>query len=170
MSSTSGRHAVRGSGARSLDAPVGAYAFETWEDELYRLYALGEDPNPCPQCGSTGFFGPRFAEPNLRLRSCRFCGFWQEIAEAPQRATPVVHDCDAWPDAARAPYIWWVPPSSTSLACPFCDADVSVAEYCTTPPSDDPKHPWWKVPQGRGAEYYRRFWENWRVTKGRVVF
>lgn len=169
-SSPGARQTRRTSGAgAAAEPPVAAYTFETWEEELYRLYALGADPDPCPQCGSTGFFGPRFAEPNLRLRSCRFCGFWQEIAEAPQRAIPLVHDCESWPQAARAPYLWWVPPSRSSLTCPFCDAAAPVAAHRVAAPSDEPEHPWWKVPQGRPADYYRRFWENWEATKGRVV-
>lgn len=169
-SSPSSRPALRGSGADTQPAPVGAYSFETWEDDLYRLYALGEDPEPCPQCGLTGFFGPRFVEPNLRLRSCRFCGLWQEIDKAPQMATPVVHGCDGWPQAARAPYLWWVPPTATSFQCPFCRHRADTAASRVTPPSDDPQHPWWKVPQRRDADYYRRFWENWEATRGRVVF
>ena len=170
VSSQPRRHSLRDARSGANTAPVGAYVFETWEEDLYQAYALGADPSPCPQCGSTGFYGPRFAEPDLRLRSCRFCGFWQEIAEPPERATAVVHGCAAWPQAARAPYLWWVPPSASSLDCPFCEESVSVGKHCVTPPSDDPAHPWWKVPQTRGADYYRRFWANWGVTKGRVFF
>lgn len=158
----------RSSGDSSVAAEEAPYAFEQWEEELFEAYALGVDPHPCPHCGHTGFFGPRFAEPDLRYRGCRFCGFWQEVADVPRQATPVVHGCDAWPHVARAPYLWWVPPSRTSFTCPFCDAVGDVVSYALTPPHDDPNHPWWKVHQRRPARFYRRFWENWSVTKGRL--
>lgn len=169
-SSRRGRSVLRRLHVDTPPAQAEAYAFEAWEDDLYRLYGLGEDPAACPLCSFTGFFGPRFVEPDLRLRSCRFCGFWHEISEAPRRAIPVVHGCGEWPQVARAPYLWWVLPGVTSFACPFCGHQAEVAACRVTAPSHDPQHPWWKVPQRRDADYYRRFWENWSITKGRVVF
>jgi hypothetical protein len=69
---------------------------------------------------------------------------------------------------ARAPYIWWLAPDADSYHCPFCDKQVTLAESRIESPSDQPSHPWWKVPQGRNRFYYARFWENWPYTKGRV--
>lgn len=146
------------------------YSFEAWEEELYLAYAEGADPHPCPECGRTGFYGPRFAEPDLRYRSCRFCGFWQSVEGAPALGLPTVHGCETWPHVARAPYLWWVAPSTTSYTCPYCRDEVNVADATVTIPGRDRRHPWWKVPQGRTAKYYRRFWENWAATKGRVFF
>jgi hypothetical protein len=111
-----------------------------------------------------------------KLRACRFCGFFQEIGQAPARMRPVVHGCPDWPQVAKAPYIWWMLPSQRFFECPWCNQQVAVAApnsfmkgALVTPPSEDPDHPWWRVPQGRPYSFYYKFWENWRSTKGRVV-
>jgi hypothetical protein len=122
------------------------YTESDWEEESYRLFMERSDPAPCPQCGRTGFFGPRAADPGLKFRACRFCGFWQAIGEKKQ------------------------------FDCPYCGQVAKVESHnafergsAQLAPVDDPDHPWRKVPQGRPYSYYLRFWENWPVTKGRVI-
>ncbi|MCH7874433.1 MAG: hypothetical protein IH965_03945 [Gemmatimonadetes bacterium] len=141
---------------------------ESWDEDCLRLFGEGRDPGPCPSCGQTGFYGPRVGGQGRRYRACRFCGFHQEVGGAPSRAHPTVHGCSTWPDTARAPYIWWVPPKQDEYTCPFCETHVALEESRVTAPIDDPEHPWWKVPQARSRFYYARFWENWPHTKGRV--
>lgn len=143
------------------------YSAAAWDEDAFGMFAEGRDPNPCPACGRVGFFGPRVVGVS-KYRACRFCGFHQEAEEAPARATPTVHGCAEWPEIARAPYIWWVPPGEPSYTCSFCRSVVVVAEHTVKPPTEDPSHPWWRVPQGRNRFYYARFWENWPFTKGRV--
>lgn len=145
-----------------------SYTREKWDDECYAVFGEGRDPAPCPRCGRTGFYGPRIEDPDHRFRQCRFCGFTQKIGEAGDTYRPSIHGCDPWPQAARAPYIWWVAPNVASYACPFCRARAIVSKTLTTRPVDDPTHPWWRVPQRRDRFYYLRFWENWTVTKGRA--
>ncbi len=139
-----------------------------WEEECFRAFGEGRPPAPCPACDRTGFYGPRFLDPDRRYRQCRFCGFTQDVDTAPTRYLPTVHQCDAWPECARAPYIWWVAPDTEAYRCAFCQGQVDVAISQVTPPFDDADHPWWRVPQDRKRFYYLRFWENWEVTKGRV--
>lgn len=145
-----------------------AYTLAAWDDECFTVFAEGRDPAPCPACGRVGFYGPRVGGEGVRARACRFCGFYQLVDHPPNRARAAAHRCAAWPDVARAPYIWWLPPGSDTYHCPFCNQDVTWAESQIAPPSEDPAHPWWKVPQGRNRFYYARFWENWPYTKGRV--
>ena len=152
-----------------------SYTEEDWESDSYDLYAERSDPAPCPDCGRTGFFGPRAQDPGLKFRACRFCGFTQEVDHAPVRYLPTAHDCDEWPTCAKAPYLWWVPPDVTEYHCPYCGQQVHVFGVnmyhpgaIQTAPQEDKEHPWWRVPQGRPYKYYLRFWENWPVTKGRV--
>lgn len=154
--------------ANTSTAPANlAYTAAAWDEDAFAAYAEGRDPQPCPTCGRVGFFGPRVVGVS-KLRQCRFCGFHQEAEDAPARAVPTVHGCAEWPEIARAPYIWWVAPGDASYTCAFCRGSVTVADHTVTPPSDDPSHPWWRVPQGRNRFYYARFWENWPFTKGRV--
>jgi len=145
-----------------------AYTQAAWDDEAFTLFAEGRDPAPCPSCGRVGFYGPRVGGDGVRSRACRFCGFYQAVDSPPTRGQAAAHRCATWPEIARAPYLWWLPPGSESYHCPFCDEQVTLAESRATAPSDDPSHPWWKVPQGRSRFYYARFWENWPYTKGRV--
>jgi len=143
------------------------YPASAWDEDAFAAYAEGRDPRPCPVCGRVGFYGPRVVGV-MKVRACRFCGLYQEAEGAVMRATPTVHACAEWPEIARAPYIWWVPPGDASYTCSFCRNVVKAADCLVTPPSEDPKHPWWRVPQGRNRFYYARFWENWPFTKGRV--
>lgn len=144
------------------------YTQQNWDEETFALFAEGRDPPACPKCGRTGFYGPRVNEHTGRHRACRFCGFFQPVGGPVQRATPTVHDCGAWPEIARAPYVWWVEPARDAYVCAFCGDAVAVNGRRITPPADDPDHPWWRVPQARTRFYYARFWENWTFTKGRV--
>jgi len=147
-----------------------------WDQESYELFGERMDPRPCPKCGRTGFFGPRAADPGLKFRSCRFCGFSQEVNCDPVQFLPVVHSCDDWPVCAKAPYVWWVHPSEERFTCPFCGRDSDVrSRNVFTPgvlsasPAETEDHAWHKVPQGRPYSYYLRFWENWEFTRGRVI-
>ncbi|HEX9632774.1 MAG TPA: hypothetical protein VGA02_09940 [Gemmatimonadales bacterium] len=156
---------------KPADMPVAfasqPYTASAWDEDAFAAYAEGRDPRPCPVCGRVGFFGPRVVGV-MKVRACRFCGLYQEAEGPPLRATPTVHACAEWPEIARAPYIWWVPPGDASYTCSFCRTVVKAADCLVTPPSEDSKHPWWRVPQGRNRFYYARFWENWPFTKGRV--
>jgi hypothetical protein len=140
-----------------------------WDEDAFAAFAEGRDPTPCPACGRVGFYGPRVAGPTgVRLRACRFCGFYQVAGGPPARAHPTAHGCPDWPEIARARYVWWAAPDETSYLCPFCQETVQVGDHATGVPSEDPNHPWWRVPQGKTRFYYARFWENWPFTRGRV--
>ena len=161
---------------RSVNKETLQYTEQEWDEDSYRLFVECTDPEPCPRCGRTGFFGPRAADPGVKFRCCRFCGFYQVVGEEPIQFLPVVHACDDWPECARAPYVWWVHPNEQRFTCPFCGLQSDVrARNVFTPgvlvdgPSDAQDHPWRKVPQHRSYTYYQRFWENWKCTKGRVV-
>jgi hypothetical protein len=166
---------------RAPDRPDGeakqAYTEENWEEESYALLAERADPNHCPNCGLTGFFGPRARDDAPKFRECRFCGFYQEVGQQPKRRRPVAHGCDEWPEIAGAPYIWWIAPDERFFVCAFCGqrapaetSNVFMKGAGITAPSDDPGHPWWNVPQDESYSFYYNFWEQWPSTKGRVVF
>jgi DNA-directed RNA polymerase subunit RPC12/RpoP len=159
---------VRYSGPRRIAIEAPPYPQRQWEEECFATFGEGRDPAPCPDCGRTGFFGPRVDTADRRYRQCRFCGFTQVVGERATRFVPAVHGCAAWPTCARAAYIWWVPSDITSFMCPYCSTRLPVETVRVTPPADDKTHPWWRVPQDRLRRYYLRFWENWEVTKGRV--
>lgn len=152
------------------DAPLPSLRYSTrdWEEDLMASYGLGSDPSPCPHCGRTGFYGPRIDPTERHYRQCRFCGLTQMVEEEWERHLPTAHDCESWPECARAPYVWWIGPEVESYLCPYCGKRVTVAEARVSRPSDDTSHPWWKVPQNRSKAYYSRFWENWEVSFGRV--
>ncbi len=81
-----------------------------WEAACFAAFGEGRDPAICPDCGRTGFYGPRIEEPERRYRQCRFGGFTQGVDRAPERYRPTVHRCTHWPSCAHAPYVWWVAP------------------------------------------------------------
>jgi hypothetical protein len=139
-----------------------------WDAACHALFAEGRDPLPCPECGRTGFFGPRIEEPDQHYRQCRFCGFTQYVGQEPQRYRPTVHDCPSWPRCAKAPYVWWVAPGVVRYRCPFCGGQVVISRALVAPPVENPQHPWWKVPQHRSRFYYVTFWERWGLPRGRV--
>ncbi len=152
------------------------YSMQDWEDESYELFVERADPRPCPKCGRTGFYGPRAVDPGIKYRACRFCGFWQSVDGPEEQCKPTAHDCEEWPECAKAPYIWWVRAESKRYTCPFCRQDVNVVSHNSfmkgsviLAPVENLDHPWRKVPQNRTYSYYLRFWENWACTKGRVI-
>jgi len=151
----------------NVESPM-TYTAAEWEEECMASFGEGRDPGPCPDCGRTGFYGPRIDATDRHYRQCRFCGFTQMVGEEPIQHQPTVHGCAEWPVCARAPYVWWVRGDVESYLCPFCGKRVSVADATIPRPVDDPSHAWWKVPQHRNRFYYVRFWENWEVTRGRV--
>ncbi|NIN11525.1 MAG: hypothetical protein GTN62_08470 [Gemmatimonadales bacterium] len=159
---------VRGTAGSQGHGSHQPYTLTDWEEEAFATFGEGQAPGPCPECGRTGFYGPRVADPERRYRQCRFCGFTQDVGQPPTQYRPTAHSCGEWPQCARASYIWWVPPGLGSYRCPFCGEDVKVSEALVARPVDDPDHPWWRVPQRRKRFYYLRFWENWEYTKGRV--
>ena len=149
---------------------------EDWEDEQYSLIAERTDPLPCPSCGRTGFFGPRARDNAPKYRGCRFCGFVQEVGNTPTRWTPVAHGCEGWPEAAGAPYLWWVPPDQEWFDCIYCGQRTKVKGATpfqkgavATAPVDDEDHPWQRIPQGQSYQFYYNYWERWPSTKGRAV-
>ena len=153
-----------------------AYTVDDWDADSYALMAEGADPVQCPTCGFTGFFGPRALD-NKKFRECRFCGFYQEVDQPPGRHRPVTHDCEEWPEAGGAPYIWWIPADERFYECNFCGQRAVVSStnafqrgVGVQPPSDDPTHPWWQVPQDKSYSYYYSYWEQWPCTKGRIIF
>jgi hypothetical protein len=163
-------HAKESQYRKAADAqlPSLPYSPQDWEEDCMASFGEGRDPSPCPDCGRTGFYGPRIDATERHYRQCRFCGFTQMVGEEPQRSRPTAHDCDAWPECARAPYLWWVGPEIESYLCPYCGKRASVADALAPRPVDDTSHSWWKVPQNRKRSYYMRFWENWEVSNGRV--
>ncbi len=149
--------------------PLGEYTQANWEAESFALFAEGGNPRRCPECGRTAFYGPRFIPPSSKVRSCRFCGFWQEVGGHPTQHLPTVHSCSKWPETSRAPYIWWVAPDTESYPCPFCDDTVQVALSLVPVPREDPDHPWWRIPQDRTQSFYQRLWKNWEASSGRTI-
>lgn len=152
------------------------YTVREWEDATYAMAAERADPEPCPRCNRTGFYGPRAMDHGKKFRQCRFCGFLQDVGKAPVQLRPVAHACDEWPQVADAPYIWWIDPDEKWYTCPYCHKKAPVES--TNPfmkgaevkaPADDPDHPWRNVPQGASYATYLRFWERWPITTGRVV-
>ncbi len=157
-------------------SPAGAsFTDADWEDEFYALMAEQAAPQACPECGRTGFYGPRALDGKPKFRGCRFCGFFQEVGREPSRLQPVAHDCQSWPEAAGAPYIWWISSDEKWYTCNYCAKRVAVTGANTfmkgaavRAPADDPNHPWRKVPQNASYDTYYRLWEKWPSTKGRV--
>ncbi len=152
---------------RSISGDEFTYSRQDWDLETYEVFGEGRDPSPCPLCERIGFYGPRIEEPERRYRQCRFCGFTQDVGKLPEQYRPAVHDCEGWPQSARAPYIWWTAPDISTFRCPFCNNRAVVSRSLVARPVDQREHPWWKVPQGRKRSYYVRFWDNCDFTKGR---
>lgn len=144
------------------------YTRADFEEHCFQQFGEGRDPDPCPVCLRTGFYGPRIADPDKRFRQCRFCGFTQHADGPVVTYVPTAHRCKDWPIVARAPYLWWMSPDATSYRCGYCRETVQVEAVRVARPVDDENHPWQRVPQGKNRFYYSRFWENWQVTKGRV--
>lgn len=156
-------------GHRIKVAKIDDYTRADWEAESFSIFAEGADPGACPQCGRTGFYGPRFADPDRRYRACRFCGFWQDVDGGAERYLPTAHACELWPEVSKAPYIWWIEPGTDAYDCPFCQEPVLVDSSTVPVPADTPQHPWWRIPQGRGQSFYQRLWRNWEWSTGRTM-
>jgi hypothetical protein len=154
--------------SRYSELPALTFTRADWEAACWAAFGEGRAPAPCPVCHHTGFYAPRFEEPERRFRQCRFCGFTQEVGHMPERHRATAHDCAAWPQCARAPYVWWVKPRVASYRCPFCGERVMVSRVLVPPPADDPKHPWQRVPQRKVRSYYKQFWARWSCSRGRA--
>ncbi len=154
--------------SRYSELPALAFTRADWERACWEAFGEGRAPAPCPLCHRTGFYAPRFEEPDRRFRQCRFCGFTQAVGRMPERHRATVHRCAPWPTCARAPYVWWVAPRKASYRCPFCGERVIVPRALIPPPADDPRHPWQQVPQRKSRFYYEQFWGRWACTKGRA--
>ncbi|UCF41251.1 MAG: hypothetical protein JSW43_02655 [Gemmatimonadota bacterium] len=153
---------------RFTELPALPYTRGDWEAACWRAFGEGRAPAPCPVCHRTGFYAPRFQEPERRFRQCRFCGFTQEVGQLPERYRATVHNCVPWPRCARAAYVWWVKPRVASYRCPFCAERVMVSQALVPPPADDTKHPWQRVPQQKSRSYYEQFWARWSCSRGRA--
>ena len=158
----SGGHRIRVAG-------IDEYTLADWEAESFAIFGEGGDPGACPDCGRTGFYGPRFADPDRRYRACRFCGFWQDVDGDAERYIPTAHSCELWPEVSKSAYIWWVAPGTDAFDCPFCQEPLIVDASTVPIPSDTPKHPWWHIPQGRPQSFYQRLWRNWEWSTGRTI-
>jgi hypothetical protein len=142
-----------------------AYTESAWRGE-YEALAKGEVPMACEDCGRTGFYGPRGNYPDgPGRRACKFCGFWQRVGEEPFTAIPTVHICGNGSPILGAPQIWWEVPENRMFDCRYCPAKgLSVENWQVSAPRDEPRHPWWEIPQGLSQEEYRQFWaarESW---------
>ena len=131
--------------ARFASSPIAGsskmtYTATDWDEECMASFGEGRDPGPCPDCGRTGFYGPRIDATERHYRQCRFCGFTQMAGEAPVQYQPTVHGCSEWPECARAPYVWWVSQEVESYLCPFCGKRVRVAD-AAIPRWRDPPSP-----------------------------
>jgi hypothetical protein len=174
-SATSGIAETGATAETDTQPSVGTFTDADWEDQSYALMAEQIAPLPCPNCGRTGFFGPRALDGQPKFLSCRFCGHFQAVGQAPTRLRAVAHDCENWPEVAGAPYIWWIPLDDKWYVCHYCKRRIAVARAnafmknaAVTPPVDDPNHPWRKIPQHAPYDTYYKLWENWPCTKGRV--
>ncbi len=119
-------------------------------------------PGRCPECGRTGFFGPRYAEEdNRKYRLCKFCGFYQQVAAEPEQLRPCVHACGKVPLVAGHPYITWVGSWQQSFDCDYCGSTgLEVEANPASVPAHDSAHPWWNVPASGSWAQYREFWAN----------
>ena len=128
-----------------------------WETEN-RALLEGGDPQACPECGRTGFYGPRRGGPQARYRACTFCGFRQEVGAAPVRDRAWSHACERWPWVAGAPLVEWAPADAESVECPYCGGGVDLEAHRVTAPAEDEAHPWRSVPQGLSGVESLKYW------------
>jgi hypothetical protein len=91
-------------------------------------------------------------------RACKFCGFWQDTNADPVPHRATAHDCRGWPRVLGTPSLWWVGPGEVEYTCDRCKQIVTVAAALQPIPADDPRHPWWGVPQRQSQEYYLTYW------------
>lgn len=133
------------------------YDVAAWDAENRALLEGGE-PQPCPECGRTGFYGPRRASPKERYRACTFCGFRQPVGAAPVRDQAWSHGCDRWPRVAGAPLVEWAPADAETIPCPYCGGRTDVKTHRVTAPAEDEEHPWHRVPQNLSSVEYLKYW------------
>ncbi len=138
---------------------MSAYRESDWDAESQALLE-GAKPAACPECGLTGFYGPRRGSPEEKYRMCTFCGFRQRVSGPAERWRAVAHRCESWPEVAGAPYVEWMDPQEREHRCPFCAATVDVERAAVPRPVDDPEHPWRKVPQGMSPVDALTFWRG----------
>lgn len=142
------------------------YSDAQWQSEMGVIFSGRSPPPVCLDCRRSGFCGPRDAGGTRRYRLCKFCGHYEQVGSLPVRCQPSVHACAPWPKIAGAHYIWWVQPAETTFECPYCHQQVAVAQTLVARPCDDPKHPWWAVPQGISFEQAAAYWAQ--QGQGRV--
>jgi len=133
------------------------YTSAQWDGEYGAIFFKRAPPPACPACHRTGFFGPRKVN-DRRYSLCKFCGAYQAIGGERTRCVATVHGCSKWPMVAAAPYLWWVQPDETGYDCPYCGQRVQVAAAVVKRPSEDPAHPWARVPQHMSFEQAAAFW------------
>ena len=135
------------------------YSPGDWAADMVALHIRNAQPQPCPRCGRTGFYGPRHDGAARMYRACKFCGFWQDVGGQVVPHTATVHNCSQWPDVAGAKYIWWVSPLEKSYRCPYCGTQVDVASSTVPKPIDDQNHPWARMPQGLSFGDSHSWWK-----------
>ena len=145
--------------------PPATFTETDWKAEYAAIFFKRGAPPPCPDCGHTGFFGPRKAHDRL-YRLCKFCGSYRTPGGQRVQCLATVHNCRDWPSVAGAQYLWWVQPHESEYRCPQCGASVRVSAFAVKRPIDDPSHPWWQVPQNMSFEEAASFWVH--QGQGRV--
>ena len=140
----------------TLAQPMRDYTEQDWLAENTTLQH-GVDPQPCPQCGWTGFYSTREADPPpgetkpRRYRGCKFCGFWQDVGKQPDQL--IRYECHHPNGTVR--HDWKYPRENWN--CPDCGTHYEPSASVRWP-ADDPRHPWRNVPQHRSQAYYLAHW------------
>ena len=85
----------------------------------YQTERMQPPPLACPDCNSTGDYGPRAAPrpdgSERHYRGCKVCGFWQDADGSPAyRCWQSAHVC--------------VRHIGTEYTCPFCNQTLRPAE------------------------------------------
>ena len=122
-----------------------SYSEADWQADVDHRNA-GGDNRPCPQCGRSGFYGPRDDTHGRHYRHCKYCGLLQNVGEEPIQCISTVHDCDDWPRVCGAAYIWWVTPDEATYRCPCCERIMTVNSTRIAGPIENPDHPWASMP------------------------
>ena len=128
------------------------YSLDEWQRDLDALRA-NSDPPPCPCCSRRGFYEPKWAEPNRHYRACKFCGFFQNVDDAPYDV--IRYECR---DPNHDVVADWKVPTET-WTCTLCGRLYLPVQHVPWP-ADDPLHPWNQVPISGSQDEYRRFWNH----------
>ena len=142
-----------------------SYSDSDWHAQMESIFTRLEPPPPCQSCNRTGFYGPREAVDGRRYSLCKFCGRYQRVGEDVVICRPTVHGCASSLQVVGAPYIRWVQPSEVSFKCE-CGVEVLSEKALVARPVDNPKHPWWQVPQNLSFSAAAAFWAQ--QGQGRV--